>query len=129
VKIGELAAASGMTTKTLRFYDASGLLSPQARTANGYRHYGPDALARIDFIRRGRAAGLTLAQIKEVIDIRDGGHAPCAHVTQLLATRLSELDQQIADFAALRATVAELHAAAATPEPAACRPHTVCRYL
>lgn len=129
MKIGELAAATGTTTKTLRFYDASGLLPPGARTSSGYRDYNPEALDRLDFIRRGRAAGLTLAQIKEVIEIRDAGHAPCAHVTQLLATRVSELDQQIADLTALRATVAELHTTAAAGEPSACQPQTVCRYL
>ncbi len=73
MKIGELSAATGTTTKTLRFYDTSGLLPPTGRTANGYRDYGPDALDRIDFIRRGQAAGLTLAQIKQIIDVRDAG--------------------------------------------------------
>jgi len=129
VRIGELAAATKTTTKTLRFYDASGLLPPGARTSSGYRDYGPEALDRLDFIRRGRAAGLTLAQVKEVIDIRETGHEPCAHVTRLLATRLSDLDRQIADLTALRGTVAELHAAAAVTEPATCQPQTVCRYL
>ncbi len=129
MKIGELAAATGTTTKTLRFYDATGLLPATARTASGYRDYGPEALDRLDFIRRGRAAGLTLAQIKTVIAIRDTGQTPCAHVTQLLATRLSGLDHQIADLTALRETVAELHAAAAASEGATCQPQTVCRYV
>ncbi len=129
VKIGELAAATGITTKTLRFYDASGLLPPSGRTANGYRDYGPDALDRLDFIRRGRAAGLTLAQVKEVIDIRTDGRAPCTHVTDLLATRLSELDRQITDLSALRSTVAQLHHTAQAAEPSTCQPHDICRYL
>ena len=129
MKIGELAAATGTTTKTLRFYDASGLLPPSGRTTNGYRDYGPDALDRLDFIRRGRAAGLTLAQVKEVIDIRSGGQAPCTHVTDLLAHRLSDLDRQITDLTALRATVAQLHHAAQACEPSTCQPDSICRYL
>ena len=80
MRIGELAAAAGTTTKTLRFYEESGLLPQTERAANGYRSYGPEALSRLDFIRRGRVAGLTLAQIREVIDIRDAGEAPCHHV-------------------------------------------------
>ena len=79
MRIGELAAATGATTKTLRFYEESGLRPQTERAANGYRDYGPEALSRLDFIRRGRAAGLTLAQIREVIDIRDAGDAPCRH--------------------------------------------------
>ena len=54
VRIGELAEAAGTTTKTLRFYEDQGLLPPAERTAAGYRDYTPDALARVDFIHRGR---------------------------------------------------------------------------
>lgn len=127
--IGELAATSGTTTKTLRFYERAGLLTPPDRTRGGYRDYGPEALHRLEFIRRGRAAGLTLAQIREVLDIRDTGTAPCDHVQQLLTDRLADLDHQLADLHALRDTVAALRDAAATVEPASCHPAAVCRYL
>lgn len=129
MQIGELAAASGTTTKTLRFYENAGLLPPPQPTPSGYRDYSPDTLARLDFIRRGRAGGLTLAQIREILDIRDTGTAPCRHVQQLLTTRVAELDQQIADLMSLRDTVASLENAAATVEPASCDPATVCQYL
>jgi len=129
VRIGELAAATSTTTKTLRFYEASGLLAPTARTTSGYRDYTQDAVARLDFIRRGRAAGLTLAQIREILAVRDAGHAPCSHVQDLLAARLTGLDRQIADLRALRDTVAQLHDAATTADPDTCRPDQVCRYL
>ena len=51
MRIGELAVASGTTTKTLRFYEEAGLLPAPERTANGYRDYTPAALARLDFVR------------------------------------------------------------------------------
>ena len=91
MRIGELAVASGTTTKTLRFYEEAGLLPAPERTANGYRDYTPAALARLDFVRRGRTAGLTLAQIREILDIRDAGVAPCQHVQDLLDARLGDL--------------------------------------
>lgn len=127
--IGEVAEASGTTTKALRFYEQAGLLPPPARTSGGYRDYTPDVVARLDFIRRSRTAGLTLAEIREVLDVRDAGSAPCHHVQQLLAARLSDLDRQIAELRALRDTVAELSDAAATIDPAHCEPAGVCRYL
>lgn len=127
--IGALAEATGTTATTLRFYEEEGLLPPPGRTRGGYRDYTPDAVGRLDFIRRSRTAGLTLAQIREVLDVRDAGTAPCHHVQQLLAARLSDLDRQIADLQALRATVAELHAAAATVDPAHCDPAGVCGYV
>lgn len=129
MRIGEVAEASGTTRKTLRFYEDAGLLPPPERTANGYRDYAPDVLARLDFIRRSRAAGLTLAQTREVLDIRDGGTAPCQHVEDLLDTRLTDLDRQIADLQALCQTIADLRDRAVTIDPESCDPTSICRYL
>lgn len=129
MRIGELAEASGTTTKTLRFYEDQGLLPAADRTPSGYRDYTPDALGRLDFIHRGQAAGLTLAQIKQILGIRDSGTPPCGHVSDLLAERLSDLDAQIAQLVDLRRTIAELHSNASKAEPDTCPPDQVCRYL
>ena len=129
MRIGELAAAAGTTTKTLRFYEESGLLPQTERAANGYRDYGPEALARLDFIRRGRTAGLTLAQIREVIDMRDAGDAPCHHVYELLTARLVDVDRQIADLEALRAALVQRRDLAGKADPSSCPADTVCRYV
>lgn len=129
MRIGELAAATGTTTKTLRFYEAAGLLPAPQRTSAGYRVYDEAVAGRLDFIRRSQRAGLTLAQIREVLAIRDDGDAPCSHVQQLLAERLADIEHQLADLTALRATVAALHDRAGTVEPDTCAPASVCRYL
>ncbi len=129
MRIGQLANASGTTTKTLRFYEASRLLPAPERTPGGYRDYSPETVARLNFIRRSRAAGLTLAQIREVLDVRDAGTPPCQHVHDLLDARLTDLDRQIADLQALRQTVAHLRERADNPDPATCDPASVCRYL
>lgn len=129
MRIGELAEAAGTRAKTLRFYEDQGLLRPAERTPAGYRDYTPEAVARIDFIHRGQAAGLTLAQIKQILDIRDHGQAPCGHVRDLLDTHLANIDTQITELVALRANVATLRHAAADPEPDTCNPDEICRYL
>lgn len=129
MRIGELAEATGTTTKTLRFYERAGLLPAPERTSAGYRDYPPEVVSRLAFIRRSQAAGLTLAQIREVLEIRDGGQAPCAHVQQLLNDRLADLDRHIALLTELRDTVSRLRTGAATVEPASCDPAAVCRYL
>ena len=129
MRIGHLADATGTTTKALRFYEAQGLLALAARTSSGYRDYPRETVSRIRFIHRGQAAGLTLAQIREVLHVRDAGAAPCHHVRQLLDSRVHQLDRQIADLQALRENVTELRDAAAAPDPGACDPTDVCRYL
>jgi DNA-binding transcriptional MerR regulator len=130
MRIGELAATAGTTTKTLRFYEQTGLLPRAERAANGYRDYGPESLSRLDFIRRGRAAGLTLAQIREVIGIRDAGNAPCHHVYEILGARLVDIERQIADLEVLRAALIQRRdQAGPAPDPSTCPPDTVCRYV
>lgn len=108
MRIGEAAAAAGMTTKTLRFYEGSGLLTATERAANGYREYSQDAVERLGLIRRGRAAGLRLAQIRTILEIRGAGDSPCRHVRQILAGQLGQLDHRIAELQALRAVVSDL---------------------
>ncbi len=76
--------------------------------------YGPAILERLAFIRQAQAAGLTLAAIGQVLDIRDGGQPPCVHVTGLIARRLAELTRT-------RGQLAALAARAAAQDPADCR--------
>lgn len=127
--IGDLATLSGTTAKTVRFYEASALLPPAPRTASGYRDFTPETVARLDFIRRGRAAGLTLTQIREVLQIRDTGCAPCQHVRRLLAERLAELDAQITSLQDLRTTVSQIHDRVDVADPDTNDTDQVCRYL
>ena len=129
MRIGELADATGTTTKALRFYEERGLLPATARTASGYRDYGSEALGRVDFIHRGQAAGLTLAQIRQILDVRDRGQAPCEHVRTMLDARLVDLEGQIGQLQVLHASISELRDRASQLEPDTCRAEQVCRYL
>lgn len=129
MRIGELAESAGTTTKTLRFYEESGLLPPAERTPAGYRDYGLEAVDRVDFIHRGQAAGLTLAQIRQILGIRDAGQPPCEHVRDLLGDRLADLDVQLERLLALRGTIAELREQAERLAPETCTDTQICRYL
>ena len=129
MRIGEAATAAGMTTKTLRFYEERGLLSVPNRAGNGYRDYSADTVPRLDFIRRGRATGLTLAQIRDILKVRDAGTAPCTHVRDLLNQQLAEIDQKIAELTALRASVAEVRDTTEAADPATCIAEDICSYI
>ncbi len=71
MRIGELARRSGLTTKALRFYEQAGVLPEPERQPSGYRDYDESALARLRFVRAAQAAGLTLAEIRQVFDVRE----------------------------------------------------------
>ena len=76
-----------------RFYEQAGLLRAPDRSVSGYRDYDDRAVARIGFIKAGQAIGLTLAEIRTLIRVRDDGRAPCAAATALLDDRISEVAQ------------------------------------
>jgi MerR family copper efflux transcriptional regulator len=121
MRIGEIAGRAGVPAKTIRFWEEQGLLPAPARTAAGYRDYAPAILERLAFVRHAQAAGLTLEHIRQVLDIRDSGQPPCAHVTGLIARRLGEVEARLAELARARDQLAALAARAAAQDPAGCR--------
>ncbi|HEX8771600.1 MAG TPA: heavy metal-responsive transcriptional regulator [Acidimicrobiales bacterium] len=129
MRIGELAELARVSTKTLRYYEELGLLTPPNRTASGYRDYSGDALDRLGFIRSAQAIGLTLGEIREVIAFRDQGETPCAQVLELIERRRSELDARIRELQHLRRDLDHLARRAQTLDPADCSPETVCHLI
>ena len=127
--IGDLGAAAGLSAKTIRFYEQSGLLPAPPRTPGGYRDYPAGAVGRLAFIRQAQAAGLTLAEIGGILRIRDDGQAPCQHVTALIAEHLVQIEQRIAELTGTRNALAELHARAVATGPADCAESQVCSIL
>lgn len=124
--IGELAEATASTTKTLRYYEEEGLLAPPERTPGGYRDYSPEAVERVTFIRHAQASGLTLGQIREVLDVRDGGVAPCAHVSLFVEHRIAEVDARLRDLKHTRRQLAALRARLHELDPEQCDADVVC---
>ncbi len=100
--VGDLAATAGVTPQAIRYYEAEGLLPEPPRTAAGYRVYDAFALNRLNFIRRARTLGLSLAEIREIGRLADSGRAPCCRVRELLGGKLHELDRKIEELMALR---------------------------
>jgi DNA-binding transcriptional MerR regulator len=106
--ISALAAAHGVTTDTIRYYERRGLLPVAERTAAGYRLFGEDAFERLGFIRGAQRMGLRLADVKELLDVADRGQCPCGHTRSLVQYRLAELDAEIARLKTVRRHLIEL---------------------
>ncbi|MEX2619573.1 MAG: heavy metal-responsive transcriptional regulator [Egibacteraceae bacterium] len=124
--IGELARATGVTAKTLRYYEDEELLHEPDRTPGGYRDYAADVVARVEFIRRAQAAGLTLRQIHAVLTIRDDGQAPCVHVAELVTERLADVEQRLRELRQTRAQLRQLQHRLEALDPARCQPTSIC---
>jgi len=129
MRIGQLAAAAGLSAKTLRFYEHAGVLAPPQRGGSGYRDYDDNALARLRFVRAAQAAGLALSEIRQIIAIREHHGATCAHDADLLDRHLNDLDHRIDELTRIRRDVRRLRDRAATLDPAACRADDVCHII
>lgn len=129
MRIGELAARAGLTVKALRFYESAGVLPAPERRPSGYRDYDEAALTRLQFVKAAQAAGLTLAEIRQVVAVREHGGPPCRHVTALLDAHAADLDRRIADLTTLRGEVRRLRDRAEGLDPAACDAAAVCHVI
>lgn len=128
-RIGELAREAGVSRDTLRFYEREGLLSPEGRSEGGYRLYGEGAFQRLHFIKQAQALGLSLEEIRVVLEAMQGGRPPCADVRWVLGQKVALLSERIAELSALRDALArQLQWAEAHPDPA-CDGQDHCVYL
>ena len=102
LRIGHLAALSGFSRDTIRYYERLGLIGKPERTEAGYRVFGEQALKRLRVIRNARRFGFSLAEIRAFMRVRDAGGAPCAEVRKAAERRLDQVEAQLRDLAKLR---------------------------
>lgn len=112
MRIGELGDRTNLSPKTIRYYEEIGLLPDPGRTPAGYREYGDDALERLGFIRSAQAIGFTLGEIREILDFRLRGEAPCEHVTELMERRVRSLSEHLRRLGAMKEELSGLVAKA-----------------
>lgn len=127
VLIGELAEAVGVSSQTVRFYERKGLIADTRRGHNGYRIYDKNMVARLRFIKIAQAAGLTLYEIRSIIDLREGGNVPCRHVVALIDTKLADVRARIQHLAALQAELEALLEHGEQLDPADCQDEDICQ--
>lgn len=128
-RISELARRSGVATTALRYYQKAGLLPKSARTRSGYRDYDGTTVPRLAFIRAAQAIGLRMAEIREVIGIRDGGTSPCAHVLELIEHHRAELRARIRQLQQLESELSVLAKQGSKVDPADCDPAGICKVI
>ncbi|MFP7607671.1 MerR family transcriptional regulator [Serratia quinivorans] len=104
LKVGELARRSGITVRTLHYYDSIGLLVPSARSDAGYRLYNRADISRLHHIQALRRMGIPLAEVGAIL-ARSG-----MTLTTVIEQQIAMLEQQLAQTAALRDRLQQMHA-------------------
>jgi DNA-binding transcriptional MerR regulator len=104
LRIGELAKQTGLSIKTIRYYESRGLLEQPPRTEGGYRLYGPEEVARLQFIQRAKLLGLTLEEIRELVELaarcNEGEIVP--RLQKVLEAKLEETERKMDELSAFR---------------------------
>lgn len=100
--IGTVSQRTGYTSDTLRYYERIGLLKPVARDAGGRRRYGRAELERLGFIRRARKMNFSLAEIGDLLELRDQPGRNRERVSRLAAAKLEAIDEHIHELTHLR---------------------------
>ncbi len=95
MQIGEVANQSEVGIETIRYYEREGLLAEPHRKPSGYRQYNESVVTRLQFIRRSKELGFTLAEIKELLELWFEADTKCEHVRQRAGQKITDIDEKI----------------------------------
>ena len=107
LRIGQLAAAVGVKTDSVRFYERAGLLPKPSRSANGYRTYDDVTLKRLRFIKKAQSLGFTLDEIRQIFQLSAEGSPACPHVISMAEATLAETEKKLAEMRAFAKSLRE----------------------
>ena len=106
IGIGKLAARAGVSIDTVRYYERSGLLSPQARLPSGYRRYSEMQASRLRFIRRAQELGFSLKDIRELLGI--SSQRDVARIKRAAEKKIQEVEDRMKALRRVRDALANL---------------------
>ena len=107
LRVGSIAKKAGVGVQTLHYYERIGLLPKPTRSEANYRLYSPEALRRVRFIKKAQALGFKLEEIKQILDLKSHGRAPCRKVTELGQKHLRDIDARLTQLRRYRHAVAQ----------------------
>lgn len=102
MQIGQLAQQAGVPIDTVRYYERQGILPPPERQVSGYRHYRPDDVARLRFVRRAKALGFSLAEVRELLALSGGPAEDMSGLKAAASEKLDDVGHKIAELERIR---------------------------
>ncbi len=109
MKIQEFAQLTGMSSKTIRYYESIGILPSPQRTANGYRDYNKQDVERARFVAGMRSLDLSLDEIQELLAMRDRREAPCRTLLELIEQKANQIEERIRLLQQMEVDLRQLH--------------------
>ncbi len=129
MKIGDVAQQTGLSTKTIRYYEDIGVLPDPVRAPNGYRSYDDGVVTRLRFIREAQTAGLSLTEIQWILDLKDEGESTCGHTIEFLESHLDNVETQLNELERTRDQLQEMIMSARRLDPTTCNNPNRCQTI
>ena len=107
MNIRQAAAASGLTVKTVRYYDDIGIMKA-GRQANGYRDYSNEDIHKLAFLQRSRGLGFSVEDCRQLLSLYEDKDRVSADVKALAQARIDDIDRKLAELKSLKATLTSL---------------------
>ena len=108
MKIGEVAKLSGTGIETIRFYEREGLLLEPERRPSGYRQYDESTVERLEYIRRAKELGFTLAEIRELMELSFVSQTCCDHIRQRAETKFADIESKIRSLQQMKRSLGKI---------------------
>lgn len=108
MNIGTVAEKSGVSSKTIRYYETIGLIAAADRRANGYRAYSSADMQTLNFIKRARGLGFSVEEVRGLLDLWRDKRRSNADVKALATRHLKALDRKIGELNAMRSALTDL---------------------
>ena len=108
MNIGEASDRSGVSAKMIRYYESVGLLPEAARRANGYRDYGDQDVAILQFVRRTRDLGFSLEEVSALLALWSNKKRPSREVKRLAEAHIAVLETRMREMRAVMRTLRAL---------------------
>ncbi|MEJ1095624.1 MULTISPECIES: MerR family transcriptional regulator [unclassified Pseudoxanthomonas] len=102
MNIGQLARQAGVAIDTIRYYERQHLLPSPPRSPSGYRRYQAEDATRLNFIRRAKALGFTLDEIRELLSLTASANTDMAAMKTAATAKLEVVEQRLAELARMR---------------------------
>ncbi len=109
MKIQEFSRLSGLSAKTIRYYESIGVLPSPQRTQNGYRDYSEKDLERSRFVAGIRSLDLSLDEIMELLAMRDRREAPCRTLLDRIEQKANQIEERIQALRKMEVDLRKLH--------------------
>lgn len=130
MQISEAVEVVGLSAKTIRYYEAEGVIPEARRLPNGYRVYDDRDLRRLRTVAAARALDLSLDDIRELIELASSGHRPCPRLRTVAEQRRDLVRQAINDLVALEERLTEtIERSRQVDENRSLEPSTICPVL